>query len=170
MTSTREENGKKRPSGGQPLLMAAALVTVSVPPWDSTRFLLMIEQAGGRVWEVPAGRIEPGESGLQAAIRELARKTALRVPPQWCWVMPPWCVPGPQVGDEARTVTIPVHVDLGELDALPAIPSGQGRQRAEWVPAGTYEDLACSLAALHEGGQVFAAHAAVLRDFLGTAW
>jgi NUDIX domain len=49
--------------------MADALVTCTC---HGTRYLLMIERSDGYGWAVPGGAVEPGETGLQAAVREPA--------------------------------------------------------------------------------------------------
>jgi 8-oxo-dGTP diphosphatase len=50
---------------------------------DRSRLLLVrrgTEPAKGR-WSVPGGRIEPGETAVQAVVREVAEETGLRVIP-----------------------------------------------------------------------------------------
>jgi ADP-ribose pyrophosphatase len=143
--------------------MADALVTVT---WCGMRSLLMIERGDGYGWAVPGGHVEPGETGLQAAIRELAEETGLTVPPGACRVMPPRYVPDPRASDEAWAVTVPVHVDLGPLAALACVTGGDDARRAEWVHAASYSGLVRYLDRYH-GGKVFAAHVGMLRDFLG---
>src|SRR6185437_227923 len=55
-------------------LMADALVTCT---YHHTRYLLLVERSDGYGWAVPGGHVEPGETGLQAALRELAEETGL---------------------------------------------------------------------------------------------
>lgn len=147
-------------------LMADALVTVTFG--GGTRHLLMVERGDGYGWAVPGGHVEPGETGLEAAVRELGEETGLAVPPGACTVMPPRYVPDPRSSDEAWAVTIPVHIsiDLGEDDVLPGVSGGDDARRAEWIPADAYTQLAANLDGWY-GGHVFAAHAGMLRDFLG---
>ena len=142
--------------------MADALVTVTC---DGTRYLLMIECGDGYGWAVPGGHVEPGETGTQAAVRELAEETGLTVTPGACRAMPPRYVPDPRASDEAWAVTIPVHIDLGTREALPAVTGGDDARRAEWIPARAYALLTACLDCLD--GEVFAAHVGMLRDFLG---
>jgi len=143
--------------------MADALVTVTC---YGARYLLMVERGDGYGWAVPGGHVEPGETGLAAAIRELAEETGLNVTPESCQATPPRYVPDPRSSDEAWAVTVPVHIDLGVLDALPAVTEGDDARRAEWIHAASYSGLVGYLAR-HPGGRVFAAHVAMLRDFLG---
>ena len=144
-------------------LMADALVTVTCAHY---RYLLMVERADGRGWAVPGGAVEPGETGVQAAVRELAEETGLVVPPEACQADGPLYVPDLRASDEAWAVTVPVRVDLGRLEGLSFVTGGDDARRAEWVRARTYEDLVAILADVY-GGQVFAAHTDMLRRFLG---
>jgi ADP-ribose pyrophosphatase len=56
-------------------LMADALVTVVLPPFGA-RYLLMVERDDGYGWAVPGGHVEPDETSVEAALRELAEKPA----------------------------------------------------------------------------------------------
>jgi ADP-ribose pyrophosphatase len=147
-------------------LMADALVTVT---YDGVRHLLMVERDDGYGWAVPGGHVEAGETGLDAAVRELGEETGLDAR-GWPFTVfrevPPRYVPDPRSSDEAWAVTIPVHIDLGEREDLPTVAGGDDARRAEWVPACVYDCLAATLD-LRFGGQVFAAHVAMLREFLG---
>jgi 8-oxo-dGTP pyrophosphatase MutT (NUDIX family) len=209
--------------------MADALVTCT---YHGRRYLLMIERADGYGWAVPGGHVEPGETGLAAAVRELAEETGLtpeipaadhlalvadalsaskltgEIDGQRAWLarhdspyaaprvpdalvmsafiahccimlrklaeaaitaireMPPRYVPDPRSSDEAWAVTIPVHIDLGDRDAAPAVNGGDDARRAEWIPADSYDQLRQDLAR-HFGGRVFAAHQGMLRGLLG---
>jgi 8-oxo-dGTP pyrophosphatase MutT (NUDIX family) len=139
--------------------MADALVTVT---WSGTRGLLMIERGDGYGWAVPGGHIEPGETALQAAIRELAEETGLVISPAECRVMPARYVPDPRASDEAWAVTTPVHADLGVRDALPAVTGGDDARRAAFVSTAL---IASALDGRYDI-TVFAAHLAMLREFL----
>lgn len=145
-------------------LMADALVTVTLL---GTRYLLMIEREDGHGWAVPGGHVEPGETGLQAAVRELHEETGLDAR-GWPFTvfreMPPRYVPDPRASDEAWAVTVPVQIGLGDRDAEPAVNGGDDARRAEWIPARNYTVLTAALDMLH--GRVFAAHADMLREFL----
>jgi ADP-ribose pyrophosphatase YjhB (NUDIX family) len=145
--------------------MADALVTVASVS-GTLRWLLMVERDDGYGWAVPGGHVEPGESGMQAAARELAEETGLAVPPGRCQPLAARYVPDPRASDEAWAVTIPVGMDLGRQMALPRVTGGDDARRAEWVPACTYDELVSFLARRH-AGQVFAAHTGMLAWFLG---
>lgn len=53
-----------------------------VMPVDERRRVLLVRQyrlpAGRYLWELPAGRMDPGETALEAARRELAEETGFR--------------------------------------------------------------------------------------------
>jgi len=165
---TRVRRGRNEMGWWGENLMADALVTLTC---GGSRYLLMVERADGYGWAVPGGRVEERESALDAAVRELREETGLTVYGKLCRELPPRYVEDPRASGEAWAVTVQVHVDYGDFGPrgpLPWVAGGDDALRAEWVPAGTYETLAGSLAALH-GGKVFAAHVAMLRDYLGTA-
>jgi ADP-ribose pyrophosphatase len=169
---TRVRRGRNQMGYWGETLMADALVTLTC---GGGRRLLMVERADGYGLAVPGGHVEPGESGLQAALRELAEETGLDVLPVLaaaCVVVrPPRYVPDPRSSDEAWAVTVPVHVDLGDYGQgpLPAVEGGDDAACAGWMPARTYDDLTRAVTDLYgPGGRVFAAHVPMLRDFLGT--
>jgi ADP-ribose pyrophosphatase YjhB (NUDIX family) len=147
-------------------LMADALVTVTC---RGVRHLLMVERGDGYGWAVPGGTVEPGETGVRAAVRELAEETGLAVPPAAGRPGEPLYVPDPRASDEAWAVTIPVTIGLGDdAGELPAVQGADDARRAAWIPAATYTHLTSSLI-LGYGcvrGQVFAAHVAMLRRHL----
>ncbi len=144
--------------------MADALVTVTL---GDTRYLLMVERADGHGWAVPGGYAESGETGLHAAVRELAEETGYTgVRPSECTPMPPRHVPDPRSSDEAWAVTVPVRVSQGMRYALPEVSGGDDARRAEWVAASSFGMLTAELAHRFQG-RVFAAHVDMLREFLG---
>jgi 8-oxo-dGTP diphosphatase len=55
--------------------MPAALVAV----WCGRHLLLVFDRFRGQ-WELPGGRIDPGETPLQAAVRELHEESGLHLP------------------------------------------------------------------------------------------
>lgn len=145
-------------------LMADALVTATTI-YGRCRWLLMVERSDGYGWAVPGGHVEPGETGAVAALRELAEETGLEAPAARATAMPPRYVPDPRASDEAWAVTIPVHIDLGELGGLPGVTGGDDARRAAWIAADSYDGLVTCLED-HYAGRVFAAHAAMLAEFL----
>jgi 8-oxo-dGTP pyrophosphatase MutT (NUDIX family) len=145
-------------------LMADALVVVTV---RGQRYLLMIERGDGHGWAVPGGHVEDGESGLAAALRELAEETGFAATDlHWTGQLEPRYVPDPRASDEAWAVTVPVRVDVGSAIALPLVQGADDARRAMWVEADSYQGLEATLADRF-GGHVFAAHVAMLSEFLG---
>ncbi len=75
---------------------AAAVVPVLSDLQGEDPQLLMIRQyryaSGGMLWEIPAGRLEPGEEPSRCAERELLEETGCRaeriVPLTWMWTTP----------------------------------------------------------------------------------
>jgi ADP-ribose pyrophosphatase YjhB (NUDIX family) len=143
--------------------MADALVTAIS---GGRRHLLMVERGDGYGWAVPGGAVDPGETGLQAAVRELAEETGLVLPPTAGRVLAPRHVPDPRASDEAWAVTVPVVFPLRRRGPLPAVTGADDARRAGWIPARGYRGLVRALARGHAGGRVFAAHQAMLRDYL----
>lgn len=169
---TRVRRGRNQMGFWGEQKMADALVTLTC---GGGRRLLMAERTDGYGLAVPGGHVEPGETGLQAALRELAEETGLDAMSMTgaCMVVrPPRYVPDPRSSDEAWAVTVPVHIDLGDYGQgpLPAVKGGGDAVCAGWMPARTYDDLTRAITDLYgPEGSVFAAHVAMLRDFLGTA-
>lgn len=150
-------------------LMADALVTVTVIPGPTVPrtwpWLLMVERGDGYGWAVPGGSVDPGETGVAAALRELAEETGLEVPAAGARALRPRYVPDPRASDEAWAVTVPVAINLGRQAVMPGVTGGDDARRAAWLPASSYQHLTAALGARH-GGQVFAAHVGMLSEFL----
>jgi ADP-ribose pyrophosphatase YjhB (NUDIX family) len=167
-------------------LMADALVTVV---WNGVRHILLVERDDGHGYAVPGGHVEAGETGHQAAVRELAEETHLAlltgdpvadaVLRELAGEMPltfasasareaaPRYVPDPRASDEAWAVTIALYLELGTQAALPAVDGGDDARRAVWLPAASYEALAAAVGSISPGAVVFAAHIPMLTEFLG---
>jgi ADP-ribose pyrophosphatase len=146
-------------------LMADALVTAT---YAGVRYVLLIRRGDGMGWAVPGGKTEPGETGLQAALRELAEETTLVITdPALCRPWPARHVDDPRASDEAWAVTLPVRIDLGTVDSLLGVTGGDDAAAAAWIPARDYPQLEASLKLDHQGGRVFKAHVTMLRQLLG---
>jgi ADP-ribose pyrophosphatase len=143
--------------------MADALVTTGC---HGRRWVLLVERGDGLGWAVPGGAVEPGETPLEAAVRELAEETGLAVDPGRWVAGTPRHVPDPRASDEAWAVTVVATADLGEVEVLPGVVGADDAARAGWVLADTYDDLTADLAATY-AGTVFAAHVGLLSEHLG---
>lgn len=75
---------------------ASAVIPVLSDPAGDDPQLLLIRQyryaVGGPLWEIPAGRLEPDETPLECARRELLEETGCRCehlePLTWLWTTP----------------------------------------------------------------------------------
>ena len=136
----------------------------------SRRWVLLIERGDGHGWAIPGGKLDPGETALQAARRELHEETGLILPGARWTALPARLVPDPRASDEAWMVTTPavaeLHVD--GPDDLPPVLGADDAHRAIWCPADTYGALVAHLAQLY-GGEVFAAHEDLLAEILYAA-
>jgi len=85
---------------------------------DEKKRILLVRQyrlpAGMEMWELPAGRLDPGEKPLQAAKRELAEETGYSAR-QWRKLVSFYASPG-YVGEK---MTIFLATDLTEGEAQP---------------------------------------------------
>jgi ADP-ribose pyrophosphatase len=97
---------------------------------DQKSRLLLIRQyripAGGYLWEVPAGRLDPGETPLQAAKRELQEETGYRAR-RWTRL----CQFFPSPGCLAEKMTVFLARDL---IAGPASPMEDERIESRFFP------------------------------------
>ncbi|MEV5408587.1 RNase adapter RapZ [Thermopolyspora sp. NPDC052614] len=147
-------------------LCADAVVTATTT--DGCRVLLMVERADGHGWALPGGAVDPGETPLRAAVRELAEETGLTFPGIHWQALPARYVPDPRASDEAWMVTVPCRADIGTVDygAFPHPVPADDASDAAWLPAGNYVALTCFLEEVF-GGDVFPAHQQLLKDLLG---
>ncbi|MFF5265317.1 NUDIX domain-containing protein [Actinomadura viridis] len=142
---------------------ADALVLATGP--DGRRRALLVERSDGHGWAVPGGCLDPEETPLAAAVRELEEETGLDLPGAAWRVTPVRYVPDPRASDEAWMVTVLCIADLGPIETFPAVAGADDAARAEWVLANDYQALVEDLAATY-GGRVFGAHVEMLREAL----
>jgi ADP-ribose pyrophosphatase len=82
--------------------------------------------AGGWLWEIPAGKIDPGESPAETAARELAEEAGLIA---GAWEPLGSCLTTPGFCDEI------IHLFLArELDHVPAQPETHEMIEVHWLP------------------------------------
>lgn len=139
-------------------------------------YVLLVERADGHGWALPGGAIEDGESPVEAASRELAEETGLVLSAAgWRWETqhrpggwfehPARYVPDPRATCESWMVTTVCECEIVSVDTLPIVTGADDARRAEWIRAGSYEQLTVDLAARF-AGHVFAAHVEILRETL----
>jgi ADP-ribose pyrophosphatase len=104
---------------------------------DDRRRLLLVEQyrlpARKKLWEIPAGKIDPGETPLQAAKRELKEETGFRAR-KWTKLITFYASPG----FLAEKMTIYLAQDLTSGDAQ---PMDDERIHTRWFTAKEIEAL-----------------------------
>ena len=145
-------------------LAADALVIAHKP--TGHRWVLMVERRDGHGWAVPGGHVDPGETAVEAAARELEEETTLTVPGAVWQEAPPRYVPDPRASGEAWMVTVLCTARLWGVKELPTVRGQDDARRAVWVHACRYGVLTWNLDAQHRG-RVFPAHVDMLRDALG---
>jgi ADP-ribose pyrophosphatase len=104
---------------------------------DDRRRILLVRQyrlpAGRYMWELPAGRLDPGEKPLQAAKRELIEETGYRAR-RWTKLASFFISPG--YVDERMTIYL-----AEELIAGVATPMDDERIETRWFPAREVERM-----------------------------
>jgi ADP-ribose pyrophosphatase len=131
------------------------------------RWVLLVERGDGNGWAMPGGYVDPGETAMDAAVRELGEETGLSLSfARWA-ELPTVLVPDPRASDEAWMVTTPVRadVDLDQIYELPVQGLDDAR-RAAWVPADSYDRLVSEVSSRY-AGTIFPAHRALLARNLG---
>jgi len=95
---------------------------------DDKKRVLLVRQyrlpAGKNLWELPAGRLDPGEKPLQAAKRELIEETGYRAR-SWSKLASFWVSPG--YVQERMTIYLATGLTAG-----PATPMDDERIEARW--------------------------------------
>jgi ADP-ribose pyrophosphatase len=102
---------------------------------DENHRVLLVRQyrlpAGKYLWELPAGRLDPGEKPLQAARRELIEETGYRAR-RWTRLASFWASPG--YVQERMTIFLATGLTAGQ-----ATPMDDERIEARWF---TSQELA----------------------------
>lgn len=112
---------------------------------DERKRVLLVRQyrlpAGGNLWELPAGRIDPGETPLRAAKRELTEETGFRAA-RWTKLASFWASPG--FVQERMTIYLATGLTAGAATPMEdeRIESRwfARRELAEMVRTGKIED------------------------------
>ena len=116
--------------GGSAVMMAV----------DPRRRILLVRQyrlaARADLWELPAGRLDPGEKPLQAAKRELKEETGYRAR-RWKKLISFY--PSPGFVSEKMTIFLATELTAGE-----ATPMEDERIQARWFPARQVEQMILS--------------------------
>ena len=106
-------------------------------PIDQDGRILLVRQfrlpAQAFLWELPAGRIDPGETPLQAARRELVEETGYRAR-RWKKLISYY--PSPGFVSEKMTVFLATGLTPG-----PASPMGDERIESRWFTAAEIDSL-----------------------------
>lgn len=112
---------------------------------DAENRILLIKQfrlpAEKELWELPAGRLDPGESVLQAAKRELREETGYRAK-SWVKLASFW--PSPGYAAEKMTIFLATDLKAGEQEPMDderiEIQWFSKRELSEAIRAGTIAD------------------------------
>ncbi|MEV4216755.1 NUDIX hydrolase [Nonomuraea sp. NPDC049725] len=113
---------------------------------EADRTLLTHVDRPGRGWEIPGGHLDPGETPVQAAARELAEETGLRLDPGLLSVFA-WhriellAPPPPGHPYPALTYMVMFTARLAGLGGPTRPPAGSESTRARWLPPADVERL-----------------------------
>lgn len=132
------------------------------------RYLLMGDRLDGNGCGLPGGRVNPGEDPVDGAFRECREETGLHLDrvavASRTTVLEPRYVPDPRAGREAWMVTVPVVVDLGQLDRLPPVAGSDDMRAAWWFPAGDFLEVCTEIG--KNDLTVFPSHEGMLREIV----
>jgi ADP-ribose pyrophosphatase len=107
---------------------------------DTRRHILLVRQyrlpVGADLWELPAGRLDPGEKPLEAARRELQEETGYRAR-RWKKLISFY--PSPGYVAEKMTIFLATELTAGE-----ATPMEDERIQSRWFPAKLVEKMILS--------------------------
>ncbi len=114
--------------------MDRPLVCVGAVAVDDDRLLLVRRGHGPApgTWSVPGGRVEAGETLVEAVVRELAEETGLE---GVCGELIGWVE---RLDEDAHYVILDFHVDV--LDGADPV-AGDDAADARWVPLAEVADL-----------------------------
>jgi ADP-ribose pyrophosphatase len=112
---------------------------------DDKERILLVKQfrlpAAKDLWELPAGRIDPGETALQAAKRELREETGYQAK-KWVKLISYWASPGYVA--EKMNLFLALDLKAGEQQPMEDERIELGwftrKQIADWISQGKLED------------------------------
>lgn len=134
-TMYREEKEYRERWGCGPFLTADSIVQVG----DN---VLLIKRGDGGGWALPGGFLEPNETFLQGAIRELKEETRLKVPIPVLKgsIKNRRVFDDPHRSTRARIITEAFHFHLVNDKTLPEVRGSDDADEAFWCPISQLED------------------------------
>lgn len=103
-------------------------------PDNSSRVLLALRKPGqhqGGLWEFPGGKIDPGETGLQALERELKEEVAIMVTQAESWL---------SISHDYTDKSVNLH--FWHVNRFNGTPQGCEQQQLRWVSLAELGDYA----------------------------
>lgn len=146
---------------------AEAVAADAIVIWTDVtgaRRILVVDRDDAHGFGLPGGMLDEGETAEAAVVRELEEETGLKLDPTDFSMLEGRYVPDPRAARGAWMVTIPGVATI-HSETMPLVAGADDARQALWLPATTYAALDAAVRA--RGGQVFAAHVAMLRDVLG---
>ncbi|AGF72094.1 NUDIX hydrolase [Corynebacterium halotolerans] len=108
---------------------------------DRTGRVLSVRKAGTEAFMLPGGKLEPGETGLQAAVREVAEELGRELDPERLGFL--GCFTAPAANEPGFGVECDVFVWSEPLEALPTVR--EEIAEARWFPADSRDPVLAPL-------------------------
>ena len=110
--------------------------------------VLMIKRKfapGKGLWALPGGYVDPNETLLESAIRELREETKIKVPAPVLKgsVVSQHTFDDPHRSQRGRVISTGFYIELPPAKTLPRVAGGDDAAKAKWIPLNDIHPAAC---------------------------